>query len=144
MNKMTRILSTAASAGLLLSACGGYDREAAIKELTDGEFDEVTAICVVDELEEKIGTDKIVGTGTELTAEEEALVVEVTRVCLYNRGEFIAEMLEAGIDEEAAECITDGAEERLGKAKLSSGFAGIAPADQTVMVEISTVCLQGS
>jgi len=70
-----------------LAACGGgYNRQDAVDDLVEGGFTTEQAECMMTELETSIGTDRLGEnslTGSdELTADEEAAVIEATTKCI--------------------------------------------------------------
>jgi hypothetical protein len=72
----------ALAAGLVLTGCGGsYDREAFIDELEEGGVDRELATCIADGAEARLGTDRLDDRG-ELTAEEQAILAEITSECV--------------------------------------------------------------
>lgn len=81
--KNTRLVTFVVAAGALLAACSGsYDRQELIDELQeDGTFDEATAICIVEGLEEQIGEDRLNQRFSELTGEEEAIATDIALEC---------------------------------------------------------------
>ncbi len=62
-----------------LGACGGdsYNRDDAIKQLTDEGISESVATCIVDAVEDEFGIDTL-NSEREPTAEEEAKIGEIS------------------------------------------------------------------
>lgn len=64
------------------AACGSsFDRGDTINELVDSGLDQATAECVVDEMIDEFGEDKL-GSDDDPTAEEQAIVQDIMVDCL--------------------------------------------------------------
>ncbi len=66
-----------------LGACGGdsYNRDDAIKQLTDEGISESVATCIVDAVEDEFGIDTL-NSEREPTAEEETKIGEISLGCM--------------------------------------------------------------
>ncbi len=84
--KTTRILATACAALVLpftAAACGSsYDRAEFIDELVAQGVTQEQATCITDRVEDEIGEDRLNSRGSDLTAEEEAILTSATMDCL--------------------------------------------------------------
>ena len=72
---------------LTAAGCGSsYDRDEVITEFVDSGLTQEQAVCLVDRLEEEIGTDRL-GERGSLTAEVETIIADATLDCFLGEGE---------------------------------------------------------
>lgn len=83
MKTSIRIATGFIGAAFMLSACGSsYDRAEYLTELQDAGMTEEAATCMVDALEIEIGEDKLGGSASGLTDEDEAIMEEIAIDCV--------------------------------------------------------------
>ncbi|MCP3911379.1 MAG: hypothetical protein GY713_10530 [Actinomycetia bacterium] len=77
-----RVLAGVAGLSLLLAACGGssYSREDAIADLVADDIDQEMAECIVDEVEDEFGIEKL-ESSDDVTEEDEAKLLEIFTEC---------------------------------------------------------------
>ena len=80
--KPAGVLGGVLAGAVLLSACGSsYSREEYISEFQGGGLSEEVSVCIVDKLEVQIGTDKLGGSASGLTDEDQKIIADVAVEC---------------------------------------------------------------
>ena len=81
--RATRFGAALAAGALVLSACSdSFDRDAEVEELVESGLTQAQAECIVDTLVDRLGEDTL-NERRDPTAEEEAIVFEITGDCVF-------------------------------------------------------------